>query len=52
MREKTIPRPPHWSGWRVIPSKIEFWKEGEGRLHTRRIFDLENNIWNEKLLFP
>ncbi|MFZ1572895.1 MAG: pyridoxamine 5'-phosphate oxidase [Chlorobiota bacterium] len=49
---KTIPRPPHWSGWRVIPSKIEFWKEGEGRLHTRRIFDLENNIWNEKLLFP
>ena len=30
-----VPRPSHWSGWRVIPSEIEFWLDGDNRIHER-----------------
>lgn len=36
--EGDIPRPPHWSGFRITPIQIEFWQDGQFRLHDRAIF--------------
>lgn len=47
-----IPRPPHWSGTRVMPQRIEFWQDREHRLHERRLFTLTDGAWREGLLFP
>lgn len=48
----TIPRPPHWGGYRVIPDSIEFWHDGRDRLHTRVLYTLENGAWQRKMLYP
>ena len=50
--QNTVPRPPHWSGWRVIPKEIEFWLDGEGRIHERLIYIKQNEKWVKKLLYP
>ncbi|MEH6630863.1 MAG: pyridoxamine 5'-phosphate oxidase [Halopseudomonas aestusnigri] len=51
-----VPRPPHWSGFRVRPSRIEFWQDGPFRLHDRLVYiaapDGEVGKWNTERLFP
>jgi pyridoxamine 5'-phosphate oxidase len=50
-----IPRPPHWSGFRVIPSRIEFWQGRPNRLHERERFDLDPadpKLWRVQNLYP
>ena len=50
--EIKVPRPPHWSGWRVIPKEIEFWLDGEGRIHERLNYKKDNGKWLKELLYP
>ena len=47
-----VPRPPHWSGFRLIPDAIEFWLDRPYRLHERRLFERRGDQWSEGLLYP
>ena len=47
-----VPRPPHWSGFRIKPRRVEFWYGRTYRLHERVCYTLENNQWMQTLLFP
>jgi pyridoxamine 5'-phosphate oxidase len=48
-----IPRPPHWSGFRLAPAEMEFWRDGAFRLHDRVRFSRGGeNAWNRAALFP
>lgn len=47
-----VPRPPHWSGIRVVPSEIELWEARPHRLHEREIYVREGDGWRRTLLFP
>ena len=48
-----VPRPEHWSGWNLIPSSIEFWLDGDSRIHERlKYIKDESGKWNKKLLSP
>ena len=52
---KEIPRPDHWSGVIIRPQKIEFWEatdEYTSRLHNRFVFELQNDKWITKRLYP
>ena len=51
-KEKDVPRPPHWSGWRVLPNEIEFWLELDNRSHQRLIYKKENGKWIKEMLYP
>jgi len=47
-----IPRPPHWSGYRVVPAFFEFWQDMPYRLHDRTVFESDIGGWREGKLFP
>lgn len=47
-----IKRPPHWSGFRIAPDRIEFWRDGRFRLHERVVFVREGETWRTERLFP
>ena len=47
-----VPRPSHWSGWRVNPSEIEFWLDGDNRIHERLKYTKVNESWKKVLLNP
>lgn len=47
-----VVRPAHWSGYRVTPETIEFWEDGDYRLHNRRLFTRNGDGWTEGLLYP
>ncbi len=47
-----VPRPPHWGGYVLKPTHIEFWQGRPSRLHDRILFTLENNVWKMERLAP
>jgi pyridoxamine 5'-phosphate oxidase len=47
-----VPRPPHWSGFRIVPQEIELWSNGAFRLHDRFRYTREGDGWTKTRLFP
>ena len=47
-----VHRPPHWFGYRVVPSRIELWSGREGRLHERYIYESNGETWTKQMLYP
>ena len=51
--EKKVPRPSHWSGWNLSPDSIEFWLDGDNRIHERlKYVKKSSNKWSKSLLSP
>ena len=51
--EKNVPRPSNWSGWNLSPESIEFWLDGDNRIHERLKYTKKNSDqWNKSLLSP
>ncbi len=51
-KDGNIPLPPHWGGYRVIPTQIEFWQGRSSRLHDRIRYSFENHHWTKVRLAP
>lgn len=50
---QAVPRPPHWSGWRVSPRRVEFWQGRDSRLHDRWVYALSGDgVYEKILLYP
>ena len=47
-----VPRPEYWSGWRIKPKEIEFWLDGQNRIHERLKYIKKNKSWKKVLLSP
>ena len=52
LADAPVPRPPEWTGFRIVPDVIEFWTRGPHRLHTRQRFTRVRGRWREGLLQP
>jgi len=50
--ENNVPRPEHWSGWRLKHQEVEFWLDGESRIHERLKYVKDNDSWKKILLSP
>ena len=52
-KKKEVPRPDHWSGWNLIPKSMEFWLDGDSRIHERLKYTKDDSgNWNKSLLSP
>lgn len=51
-KEQPVPRPLHWSGYRLVPERIEFWADRPDRLHERWVYTWEGDGWKVVLLAP
>ena len=49
---KKVPRPPFWSGYRIVPNEYEFWQERPNRLHTRERYNFQDEVWTVSYLYP
>ncbi len=47
-----VPRPPHWSGFRIVPERIEFWYGAQFRLHERQCYQRGGGEWTQVMLYP
>lgn len=50
--EETLPLPPFWGGYRIVPAAIEFWQGQPNRLHDRVRYELDGALWQRKRLGP
>jgi pyridoxamine 5'-phosphate oxidase len=50
--DREIDRPPYWTGYRVLPHRIEFWRSVEARLHERVVYRRYGDTWITELLYP
>ena len=49
---RTVPRPPYWSGFRLVAARIEFWRNMPSRLHQRQLYVREDGGWKVETLYP
>lgn len=50
---REVPRPPRWSGFRVVPRAVEFWYGAQYRLHERWLYERDaDGAWSKRMLYP